>query len=185
MNNNNKNDNDNAMALLEEADWVFRKMVRRFVKERDKISIEGVPLPGMLILNAIAREGEQRLGELAERLDFTSGAVTAQCDKLEAAGYAIRKRSGNDRRSVALDITPRGKELLERTRETGGYMIELLFGSFAKEELEAIIQSHKRILDQLERFADKVTRHAEDAIAVTVPPRPPNPPGQGNKFISY
>lgn len=66
--------------LLEEADWHFRKVVRRFVKERDKISVEGISLPGLLILNTIFRDGEQRLGELAEQLDFTSGAVTAICD---------------------------------------------------------------------------------------------------------
>ncbi|EFU40348.1 transcriptional regulator, MarR family protein [Paenibacillus vortex V453] len=62
-------------ALLEEADWHFRRMVRRFVKERDKISVGGISLPGLLILNTIHRDdGEQRLGELAEQLDFTSGA---------------------------------------------------------------------------------------------------------------
>lgn len=181
------NNNDNVMALLEEADFVFRKLVRRFVKERDKITIEGVALPGMLILNAIAREGEQRLGELAERLDFTSGAVTAQCDKLEAAGYAIRKRSGSDRRSVALDITEKGKELLERTRCTGGYMIDLLFGSFSKEELDTLTKFNRRLLDHLDRFAEKVTQYTEEGSAVTVPPSKAEPakPQRNNHFISY
>ncbi|MDQ6419761.1 MarR family transcriptional regulator [Paenibacillus sp. LHD-117] len=176
---------DRDIALLEEADWLFRKLVRRFVKERDKIAIDGVALPGMLILNAIAREGEQRLGELAERLDFTSGAVTAQCDKLEAGGYAIRKRSETDRRSIVLDIMPKGRELLVRTRETGGYMIDLLFGSFTKPELEAQIVIYKRLIDHLEQFADKVMLHAGEEAAVTVPPRKQVPNKPANRFISY
>ncbi|WP_217563305.1 MarR family transcriptional regulator, partial [Paenibacillus sp. GbtcB18] len=88
-------------ALYEGADWLFRRLVRKFVKERDKISVEGIALPGMLILDSIHSQGEQRLGELAEQWDFTSGAVTALCDKLEGGGYAVRKRRGSDRRPVA------------------------------------------------------------------------------------
>lgn len=67
---------DRDWEALERTDWLFRKMVRRFVKERDRISVEGISLPGMLILHKIIREGEQRLGDLAEQLDFTSGAIT-------------------------------------------------------------------------------------------------------------
>ena len=43
---------------LEEIDWLFRRMVRKFVKERDKVSVEGIALPGLLILTKIARDGE-------------------------------------------------------------------------------------------------------------------------------
>lgn len=41
---------DTYWSQLEETDWIFRKVVRRFVKERDKVTVEGISLPGMLIL---------------------------------------------------------------------------------------------------------------------------------------
>ncbi|MCZ4150673.1 MarR family transcriptional regulator, partial [Escherichia coli] len=96
---------------LTRADDLFRKMVRRFVKERDRVSVEGVTLPAMLILQKIIRDGEQRLGDLAEQMDFTSGAITALSDKLEAAGYTVRRRKEDDRRTVLLDITAKGREM--------------------------------------------------------------------------
>uniref|UniRef100_UPI00403F58AC MarR family winged helix-turn-helix transcriptional regulator n=1 Tax=Paenibacillus sp. FSL K6-1096 TaxID=2921460 RepID=UPI00403F58AC len=99
---------------LAAADHLFRKMVRRFVKERDRVSVEGVALPGMLILHKIIRDGEQRLSDLAEELDFTSGAITALSDKLEAGGYTVRRRKEDDRRTVLLDITACGREMVER-----------------------------------------------------------------------
>ncbi|WHY69625.1 hypothetical protein [Neobacillus sp. SuZ13] len=46
-------DTINHGELLEKADWLFRKMVRKFVKERDKINIEGIMLPGFMILKKI------------------------------------------------------------------------------------------------------------------------------------
>ncbi|MEC0246541.1 MarR family winged helix-turn-helix transcriptional regulator [Paenibacillus chitinolyticus] len=151
-------------ALYEEADWLFRRLVRKFVKERDKISVEGIALPGMLILNSIQSQGEQRLGELAEQLDFTSGAVTALCDKLEAGGYAVRKRSESDRRSVALDITDKGRELLRRNGGLSTHMIGILFGGFTPEELERQIVSSRRLLEKLDGFAEAVLAYPGEDV---------------------
>ncbi|EHB66888.1 MULTISPECIES: MarR family transcriptional regulator [Paenibacillus] len=142
--------------LMEEADWHFRKLVRRFVKERDKISVEGVSLPGLLILKTIERNGEQRLGDLAEVLDFTSGAVTALCDKLEAAGFAVRQRSRTDRRSIALNITERGRKMLLRNQEVGTCIIDLLFGTFSQEELIQQIHYFKRLNESLVGFSERI-----------------------------
>ncbi|WP_372008637.1 MarR family winged helix-turn-helix transcriptional regulator [Paenibacillus chitinolyticus] len=165
-------------ALYEEADWLFRRLVRKFVKERDKISVEGIALPGMLILNSIHSQGEQRLGELAEQLDFTSGAVTALCDKLEAGGYAVRKRSESDRRSIALDITDKGRELLRCNGGLSDHMIGILFGGFSPEELAHQIAFSRRLLEKLDGFAEAVLAYpGEDGEAAA------NSPGQTAKRI--
>ncbi|MFD3257300.1 MarR family winged helix-turn-helix transcriptional regulator [Paenibacillus lentus] len=154
---------------MEEADWHFRRLVRRFVKERDKIIIEGVSLPGMLILNAIMRNGEQKLGDLAVQLDFTSGAVTAICDKLERHGYAIRRRNEADRRSVALHITDQGRRLLERNGEAGTYMIDTIFGAFTSAELEDQILLFQRLHEHLEDFSEGVLRQTKSSDSATIP----------------
>lgn len=178
---------ENDWTLLEEVDWHFRKLVRRFVKERDKISIEGVSLPGMLILNTILRNGEQRLGDLAEQLDFTSGAVTAICDKLESRGFAIRKRSESDRRSIVLDITEQGREMLYRNREVGTYVIETIFGAFSVEELKDQISYFKRLNDHLEGFSEAVMQQPQASSdgAIRKPGRRQETTRRTNKFISY
>lgn len=178
---------EKGWGLLEEADWHFRKLVRGFVKERDKISVEGVPLPGILILNSILRDGEQRLGDLAEQLDFTSGAVTAVCDKLESLGYAIRKRSESDRRSVTLDITEEGREMLLRNREVGTYMIHRIFGAFSQDELKEQISYFARLNAQVKGFAEAVLHQSQASAETDMPEanRRPEHSNRTNKFISY
>lgn len=146
---------------LEEADYLFRKMVRRFVKERDRVSVAGITLPGMLILHKIIREGEQRLGDLAGQLDFTSGAITALSDKLEAGGYTVRRRKEDDRRTVLLDITAKGREVAERNSNIGARCITLLFEGFTEEELELQSRFYERIISNLEGFSDTLLELAQ------------------------
>ncbi|WP_315795193.1 MarR family transcriptional regulator [Paenibacillus sp. BIC5C1] len=153
---------NNDWEALEKTDWLFRKMVRRFVKERDRISVEGVSLPGMLILHKIIREGEQRLGDLAEQLDFTSGAITALTDKLEKKGLTIRRRKEDDRRTVLLDITASGREMFARNSNIGARCITLLFEGFTTEELEQQSQFYERVIANLEGFSDTLLELAEN-----------------------
>lgn len=174
-------------ARMEEADWHFRKLVRRFVKERDKITMEGVSLPGMLILNAIMRNGEQRLGDLAEQLDFTSGAITAICDKLERQGFAVRKRSEADRRIVALYITEQGRRMLERNQEAGTYLIDSIFGEFTSTELEMQISLFQRLLVHIEGLSEGVLRQTKSSDGVAIQNANPQKDSlnRTNRYISY
>ncbi|WP_438448743.1 MarR family winged helix-turn-helix transcriptional regulator [Gorillibacterium sp. sgz5001074] len=179
--------------LLEEADEFFRKMVRRFVKERDKVTVEGVTLPGLLILHKLLRDGEQRLGDLAEQLDLTSGAVTALCDKLENLGCAVRRRLPEDRRTVVLGITGKGRELWLRNRNIGQRCMTLLFEGFSKEELSGQIRVYRHVIDNLERFSSTLLELAKENAEHT-DARPANGAGQpeskpddyqGRHYLSY
>jgi DNA-binding MarR family transcriptional regulator len=173
---------------LEEADYLFRKMVRRFVKERDRVSVEGISLPGMLILQKIIREGEQRLGDLAEQLDFTSGAITALSDKLEAGGFTVRRRKEDDRRTVLLDITDKGREMVERNSNIGARCITLLFEGFTDGELELQSRFYERIIGNLEGFSDTLLKLAKQNLEPPVPPAPEQKPRRNateNKYLSY
>jgi len=145
----------------EELDWLFRRMVRKFVKERDKIAVEGIPLPAMLILHKINRDGEQKLGDLAEQLDFSPGAITMLCDKLEKKGYAVRRRLPEDRRAVALGITQEGRRLLARQHGLSRESNQLLFFKFTQQELAVLKKAFIRITDNLAGYADAILRTAK------------------------
>lgn len=165
---------------LEEADWLFRKMTRKFVKERDKILVEGINLPSLLILHKIIREGPQPLGELAEQLDFTTGAITAVCDNLERKGLALRNR-GKDRRMVFLDITEKGRELFLRNQNIGTCCASLLFDDFSEEMLDVQINGYRKIIKNLENFSKTITELAEENSQRQTPAEKP----KEGKYLSY
>jgi DNA-binding MarR family transcriptional regulator len=173
--------------MLEEADYLFRKMVRRFVKERDKIIIEGITLPALLILRKISREGGQRLGDLAEQLDFTSGAITALCDKLEEKGFAIRCK-GEDRRTVLLAITDEGRAMCLRHQNIGSRCITVLFAGFSEAELSAQIKGYQQIFGNLESFSSAIlelARENAEQANLANQKRKIDQAHRKNKFLSY
>ncbi|MOA35011.1 transcriptional repressor MprA [compost metagenome] len=95
-------------------------------------------------------------------MDFTSGAVTALCDKLEKKGLAERKRKENDRRTVWLEITVEGKAMLDRHRNIGTRSIMTLFDGMSPEQLEQQIALTTLIFNNLEHYAEALNQLAQD-----------------------
>lgn len=147
---------DIGSESMYELDHLFRKLVRKYVKERDKILIEDVSLPAFLILRLIATSGEQRLSELADELDMTSGAITALCDRLEGYGYAERIRNKEDRRTIYLTITEAGKTFIERYDHLGKVNRELLFSDFTSEEIYQQLNLFIKMLSNVEGLSQKL-----------------------------
>ncbi|MBB6731809.1 MarR family winged helix-turn-helix transcriptional regulator [Cohnella zeiphila] len=175
---------------LKEVDDLFRRMVRKFVKERDKISVEGVALPGLMILHKIVRDGEQKLSDLAEQLIFTSGAITAICDKLEKRGFAVRRRAEGDRRAVLLDITGEGRAMIERQSNIGSCSMNLLFAGFGHLELEIQKEIYRTLVRNLEGFSEKILALAKENENRPSPPRENAPgrreePAKPDRFLTY
>lgn len=86
-------------------------------------------------LAALAYKGELALGELADFEHVPSSAATRIADKLEHAGYAVRKPNPNDRRGVNLAITPQGRRIVETRRNQGNaWLAERLAGLSADQQ---------------------------------------------------
>jgi DNA-binding MarR family transcriptional regulator len=66
----------------------------------------GVNLTDLHCLSIIQSRGGVTAGELATEAGLTTGAITGVIDRLERAGYAVRERDPDDRRRVAIAVTP-------------------------------------------------------------------------------
>lgn len=70
-------------------------------------------------LATLADRGELAVGELARVERLPSSAATRLADQLEEAGLAVRRRSAQDRRSVFLTATAKGRRLVDNHRTLG------------------------------------------------------------------
>jgi DNA-binding MarR family transcriptional regulator len=52
-------------------------------------------------------------GQLAAASHLSPGAATTALDRLERAGYAVRTRGAQDRRSVLVELTPLARQRIE------------------------------------------------------------------------
>ncbi|HEY6762085.1 MAG TPA: MarR family transcriptional regulator [Baekduia sp.] len=66
----------------------------------------GVNQTDLHCLNIVESRGGVTAGALATEAGLTTGAITGVIDRLERAGYVRRERDAEDRRRVAIVVTP-------------------------------------------------------------------------------
>ncbi len=76
--------------------------------------------------------------ELAEHMHITPAAVTGALKKLESDGY-ISKTLGRDNRFNEIEITEKGRAVVEKSHELFSATDRLLFTGFSDEELDMYI----------------------------------------------
>lgn len=74
----------------------------------------GINRTDLRLLGEIHRAGARTAGALAEAAGLSPAATTTAIQRLVRAGYAERRTDGADRRRVAVTLTPRAAELLDR-----------------------------------------------------------------------
>ena len=96
----------------------FRYELRRFLRYSEQLTRRhGVtPLEYQLLLQVKGYGGREQatVGELAERLQAKHHGAVALVSRCEDAGFVTRHISEVDRRTVLVELTPKGERLLER-----------------------------------------------------------------------
>ncbi len=70
--------------------------------------------PQIYVLYYINQQETCKLTLLAEKLEVKPSAITVMIDRLEKHGFVKRTHDTVDRRSVLVQVTPAGKEVLEK-----------------------------------------------------------------------
>ncbi len=78
----------------------------------------GVSSPGGLVLGLLRDHGPMAPSEIGDRLIVTRATVTGLVDSLERRGFVRRTPHPSDRRSLIVEITPDGLEMLAQIRVT-------------------------------------------------------------------
>ena len=137
-----------AADMMIRTDRMHRALIDSRVKEL------GIHRTQHRILMKLARCGKlPSQKELAEFLNITPAAVTGALKTLESEGY-IERTLGHDCRFNELQITDKGRELVELSREMFNSIDIAMFDSFSDEELDVYI----RCLDKLQ---NNIRHHVE------------------------
>ena len=67
-----------------------------------------------MVLEALLHKGPLTISEIQAKVLLATGSMTAAVDRVESMGLVIRKTTDKDRRARLLELTPKGRRLIER-----------------------------------------------------------------------
>jgi DNA-binding MarR family transcriptional regulator len=86
--------------------------------------------------------------------------VTRQVQQLEKTGYLTRVPDPNDRRAQRIELTPAGRDAVDRVREASCRGMSVALADWSPEDLEQLATLCHRLVDDF-------FEHAEDEIDLT------------------
>jgi MarR family transcriptional regulator, organic hydroperoxide resistance regulator len=73
-----------------------------------------LPLSRLEPMQVIARRSSCRVYDIAEELSITIGGTSKLVDRIEAAGYCVRRANPDDGRSSIIELTAAGRRVLAK-----------------------------------------------------------------------
>ncbi|GIJ11059.1 MarR family winged helix-turn-helix transcriptional regulator [Micromonospora andamanensis] len=116
----------------------------------------GLTVSDLECLDHLADVGSATAGQVAERTNLTTGAVTSMLRRLQQAGYVTAERDPADRRRVIVTLRPERVAELERPYERFAEHAERLIEGYTAEEISLLIRHNDRMqamyLTELDRL---------------------------------
>lgn len=127
--------------LVSELYWVMRKVFERQLEDI------GVSFMEFKALMHIQRVNSQ--SELIKEMGVSKGTASKVLKSLEAKGLVERKRV---MRGYTVELTEKGKEVLEEIRKEGKKVEEIMLSKMNEEEKSLLINLLKKAIESMEEF---------------------------------
>lgn len=93
--------------------------IRKIIRATDLYSQKlrksvGLTTPQLLVLRAVGPRRDVSLGKIANDLSLSQATVTSLVDRLESRGLVTRRRSKEDKRRIHVELTQKGRDVLDR-----------------------------------------------------------------------
>ena len=103
----------------------------------------GLSMPQFGILMQLHYRGNCGVSDIGERFDITNAAASQLIDKLVQSGLIQREEDPSDRRAKLLNLTDKGRDLIQRGLEGRYRWVDQLAGKLSAEERETVSEALK------------------------------------------
>lgn len=148
------------LSIEDQVIVALRRITRAIdLHSKGLVSEIGLTAPQLATLQAVRRLHPITNGALAKSVHLSQATMTGILSRLEKRGAVVRERSGSDRRTVVVKLTPLGDELVEQAPS-------LLQDRFRRELLTLQEWEQTQMLSTLQRIASMMDAEEIDASPV-------------------
>jgi DNA-binding MarR family transcriptional regulator len=105
----------------------------------------GLTVSDMECVDFLMDTGSATAGELAERTNLTTGAITSMIRRLERAGYVTATRDPADRRRVIVTLVPERLEHGRQLYASFGQRVDQVIAGYRTEEIAFLARHYDRM----------------------------------------
>lgn len=116
-----------------------------------------VSATGGLVLGILRDHGPMSPSALSDRLIVTRATVTGVLDSLEQLAFVRRSANPTDRRSLVVEITPAGLDVLQQLRTIVHRNEKVWLSGFSEPDLRSYIEQLHRIQDSVASVSEGST----------------------------
>ena len=128
-----------SIAILEKQLYTIRDSFRQHqndIRKKYKISSNE-----MEIILHIAEQGPQRMKSVGERFKIKFSTLTSLVDKIERLNLVKRVNSKEDRRSILITLTSKGRKLLDEYNSQVSLLAEKIQNNSQEDSVELLVHS--------------------------------------------
>lgn len=129
---------------------VTNQMHRRMMER----NLEGVGIHRAQhrLLMSLACDRFQSQAELAKKLEVTPATIAVSLKTLEQKELIVRKAKKEDNRVNFVELTEKGRKIVEDSREFFDSLDQAMYSGFTKEELQRLCDYLDRIYENMRRM---------------------------------
>jgi MarR family transcriptional regulator, 2-MHQ and catechol-resistance regulon repressor len=125
---------------------VLRKTYRTILTkvEESKKNI-GLGDSDFRVLEALLHEGPLPVNVIGDKVDLTTGSITTAIDRMESKWLVIRKNHSEDRRVRLVELTAKGRRLIEKGYAQHSLDMENAMGDLTRDERSELVDLLTRL----------------------------------------
>jgi DNA-binding MarR family transcriptional regulator len=143
-----------------------------------RIAPFGVTLPMYRVMAALWENGDQRLSDLAAVTTAEISTLSRLIGEMKRKGLVTRRRLEDNGRTVAINLTPKGKSLVEELMPIAVHFEDVAVSSFSASEISRLKVVFREIYQSLGSIEPEIeaARDSLKSKRKISPPRPRQKP---------
>ena len=144
--------------------WIILAKCHRAIASSVEHSIAdlGLCISDFMALEALLHKGPLSISEIQAKVLLASGSMTAAVDRVESMGLVVRRTTPKDRRTRLLELTPKGRRLIERAYIEHALHLEKNMSVLDAEEKRHLYAGLKKLGRFVGAASDKPASEAQD-----------------------
>jgi MarR family transcriptional regulator, 2-MHQ and catechol-resistance regulon repressor len=97
------------------------------------------------VLEVLLHKGPLPVNVIGEKVELTTGSITTAVDRMESKWLVVRRKDTGDRRVRIVELTPKGRRLIEKAYAQHEIDMERAMKTISREERAELIELLKRL----------------------------------------